>query len=43
MVKLKSWSLGNAEYSFINITLRSTLSFSGSTCYSPIYGLNKTV
>ena len=31
------------EYSFINITLRSTLTLSGSTCYGPIYESNRSV
>ena len=31
-----SGSLGNAEYSFIDIATRSTLARSGSTWYGPI-------
>ena len=33
-------ALGNAEYSFIAITPRSTLAQSGSTWFGPIYGLD---
>ena len=43
MVRLHSWSLENVEYPFITITLRSTLTWSGSTCEGPIYGSNTTV
>ena len=35
-------SLGNAEYPFIAIALRSILALSGSTWSGPIYGLNRT-
>ena len=35
-------TLGNAEHPFIAIAPRSTLTLSGSTWYSPIYGLNRT-
>ena len=42
-MSLLSWSLVNAEYHFITITLWSTLIRICSTCYSPIYGSNKTV
>ena len=31
------------EYSFIIITLRTTLARSGNTCYGPIYESNWTV
>ena len=32
IVRFQSWNLGNVEYSFITITPRSTLTWSGSTC-----------
>ena len=35
--------LGNEEYPFINITLRSTLTRSGSAYYGPIYKSNRIV
>ena len=36
-------ALGNTEYLFIIITLRSTLIRSENICYGSIYGLNRTV
>ena len=34
--------LGNAECPFTDIAPRSTLARNGSTCWGPIYGLNRT-
>ena len=42
MVRLQSWSLGNMEYPFINITPKSTLTWGGSTCNGSLYYSNKT-
>ena len=38
IVRLQSWSLGNVEYPFITITLRSTLTWYGSTFRAPSTG-----
>ena len=38
MMRLYFWSLGNVEYPFITLTLRTTLSQSGSTWSGHIYG-----
>ena len=43
MVRLRSWILGNGEYLFITITLKSTLIRISSTCLGPIYDSNRTV
>ena len=47
LIKIKPNSeasiLGIMEYSFIAITPMSTLTQSGSTCKSSIYGLNRSV
>ena len=42
-VRLQSWSMGNVEYPFIAMTLRSTPTQNASTCQGAIYGLNRTV
>ena len=40
---INAGSLGNAEYLFVAIDLRSTLAQSGSTWLGPIIGSNRTV
>ena len=37
MVRLQSWSLGNAEYPFINITSKSTWTQNGITCEGGLF------
>ena len=43
MVRHDLCTLGNVEYSFITITLKSTLTKAASTCLDPIFGSNRIV
>ena len=43
ILRLQSLSLGNVEYPFITITLRSTLTMSRNTCWGYICWSNQTV
>ena len=43
IVRLQSWILGDVEYLFIAITLRSSLTLSDRTSSSPMYRSNRTV
>ena len=43
IMELQSWISANVEYSFIRITLRSTLTRSDSTCWDPINESDKYI